>query len=54
MAREPDTLGFRFAVVLALAVIIIAITTWAFPEKVASAVSVPTDAIYRAQHVNLF
>ena len=29
MAQAPDSLGFRFAVVLALAVIIVAITTWA-------------------------
>jgi hypothetical protein len=53
MARESDSLGFRFAVVLALAVMIVAITTWALPHKLASAVA-PTDAIYRAQHVNLF
>lgn len=53
MAREPDSLGFRFAVVLALAVVVVAIATWAFPHKVA-AVSVTTDPIYRAQNVNLF
>jgi hypothetical protein len=54
MAQEPDTLGFRFAVVLALTVIIVAITTWASHHKPASAVPTPTDAIYRAQHLNLF
>jgi len=31
MAQEPDSLGFRFAVVLALTVIIVAITTWGVP-----------------------
>jgi len=54
MAREPDSLAFRFAVVLALTVIIVAITTWASHHKLASAVPVPTDPIYRAQHLNLF
>jgi hypothetical protein len=54
LAREPDSLAFRFAVILALAVIIVAITTWASHHKRASAVPSPTDAIYRAQHLNLF
>jgi hypothetical protein len=54
MAREPDSLAFRFTVVIALAVIIVAITTWASDHKRASAVPIPTDAIYRTQHLNLF
>jgi hypothetical protein len=54
MAREPDSLAFRFAVVIALAVIIVAITTWASHNKRASAVPIPADAIYRTQHLNLF
>jgi hypothetical protein len=54
MAREPDSLAFRFAVVIALAMIIVAITTWASQYKRASAVQIPTDAIYRTQHLNLF
>ena len=29
MAQEPDSLAFRFAVVLALAVIVLLVTTWA-------------------------
>ena len=53
MTLETDSLGFRFAVVVALAVVVVAIATWAFPEKVA-AVLAPTDPIYRAQNVNLF
>jgi hypothetical protein len=52
MARAPDSLGFRFAVILAVAAIIVAITAWQSPLKRASAVR--TDAIYRAQHLNLF
>jgi hypothetical protein len=54
MALKPDSLAFRFAVVLALALIVVAITTWAYHHKPASAVPIPTDAIYRAQHLNLF
>ena len=56
MAQEPDSLAFRFAVVLALALIILAATMWAAPPNAAKdkAVPIPTDAIYRAQHLNLF
>ena len=55
MAQTPDSLGFRFAVVLALAVIILAITTWAANHERASAGSTPpSEVIYRAQHLNLF
>ena len=32
MARQPDSLGFRFALVLALAVIVLALTTWLGPK----------------------
>ena len=31
MAQEPDSLAFRFAVVLALAVIVLILATWAAP-----------------------
>jgi hypothetical protein len=55
MAQAPDSLGFRFAVVLALAAIIVAITTWAANQERASAGSPPpSQVIYRAQHLNLF
>jgi hypothetical protein len=55
MARAPDTLGFRFAVILALAVIIVAITTWAANHESASAGSTPpSGVIYRAQHLVLY
>ena len=52
MARAPDSLGFKFAVVLGVAAILVAITAWQAPLKRASAVH--TDSIYRAQHLNLF
>jgi hypothetical protein len=52
MSRAPDSLGFRFAVILAVAAIFVAITAWQAPLKRASAVH--THSIYRAQHLNLF
>jgi hypothetical protein len=54
MARAPDSLGFRFAVVLALAVIIVAITTWVANHERASAGSTSPSVIYRAQHLILY
>jgi hypothetical protein len=56
MAQEPDSLAFRFAVVLALALIVLA-TMWAAPPNAANDTATPSphsDAIYRAQHLNLF
>jgi len=56
MAQEPDNLAFRFAVVLALAGIVLALTTWATPPKLASnsaAPFPPSEAIYRSQLLNL-
>jgi hypothetical protein len=57
MAQQPDSLAFRFAVVLALAVIVLLVTTWAAPPHGANDTDTPiphSDAIYRAQHLNLF
>jgi hypothetical protein len=57
MAQEPDSLAFRFAMVLVMAVTILAITTWAAPPHPANDTATPiphSDAIYRAQHLNLF
>jgi hypothetical protein len=54
MAPEPNSLAFGFAGIVALAVIVLAATTWALHHKTASAVPIPTDAIYQAQHLNLF
>lgn len=52
MARAPDSLGFRFAVILGVAAIFVAMMAWQAPLKRASAVH--TASIYRAQHLNLF
>jgi hypothetical protein len=52
-----DSLIFRFAVILALAVIVLLVTTWAAPPLPANDPATPiprSDAIYRAQHLNLF
>jgi hypothetical protein len=57
MAQEPDSLAFRFAVVLALAVIILVVMTLAAPPHPANDTAAPiplSDPIYRAQHLNLY
>jgi hypothetical protein len=46
MAQERDSLAFRVAVVLALAVIVLLVTTWAAPPANDTATSIPrSDAI---------
>jgi len=52
MALQPHRLEFKpfefiFAMVLAMAVTILAIMTWAAPIP-------PTEPIYRPQHLNLY
>jgi hypothetical protein len=57
MAHEPDSLAFRFAVVLGLAVIILAVMTIAAPPHPANDTAAPipsSDPIYRAQYLNLY
>jgi hypothetical protein len=57
MAQERDSLAFRVAVVLALAAIVVLVTTWTAPPHPANDTATPiphSDAIYRAQHLNLF
>jgi hypothetical protein len=57
MAREPDSLAFRFAVVLALAVIILVVMTLAAPPHPTNDTAAPipsNDPIYRAQYLNLY
>ena len=49
---EPDRLLFVFGMVLAMAVAILAITTWAGSNWAAPIP--PTDAIYPPQHLNLY
>jgi hypothetical protein len=54
MARKPEParLAFVFGMVLAMAVTILAITTWAGRHWAAPIPA--TDAIYRPQHLNLY
>jgi len=57
VTQERDSLAFRVAVVLALAVVVLLVTTWAAPPLPAKDTAAPiphSDAIYRAQHLNLF
>jgi hypothetical protein len=56
MARQPDSLAFRFALVLALAVIVLALTTWLAPQSASKWATpiAPSEPVYRAQHLNLF
>jgi hypothetical protein len=57
MAQEPDSLAFRFVVVLGLAVIILAVLTMAAPPPPANGTAAPiqsSDPIYRAQYLNLY
>src|SRR5262249_15176928 len=57
MAQGPRS-GFRLGIILAMAVILVAITTWEVSRnnlKSASAGSIPpSEVIYRSQHLNLF
>lgn len=51
MVQQPDNLGFKFALILALlTVVTLTLSTWLGPKSAAPA-SAP---IYRAQHLNLF
>jgi len=57
MARKPDRLAFRFGVVLAVALIVLAIMTWAAPpnpESPSAGPNPPREVIYRPQHLNLY
>jgi len=56
MARQPDSLGFRFALVLALAVVVLALTTWLSPKSASkwAAPIAPSEPVYRAQHLNFY
>ena len=57
MARKPDTLAFAFGMALAVAVTVLAITTWdnaSDPEDAAAAPLAPRQTIYRPQNWNLY
>jgi hypothetical protein len=57
MAPKADRLAFVFGMVLALAVTILAITTWAAPpnpESDSAAPTPPRGTIYRPERWNLY
>jgi hypothetical protein len=57
MAPKPDRLAFVFGMVLAMAMTILAFTTWAGPpdsESESAAPIPPRETIYRPQHWNLY
>jgi len=57
MARKPDRLAFLFGMALAVAVTVLAITTWANapdPDDEAVAPPAPRQTIYRPQYLNLY
>jgi hypothetical protein len=54
MAPKPDRLTFVFGMVLAMAVTILAITTWAAPRDESAAPISPREIIYRPQHLSLY
>jgi hypothetical protein len=61
MTRQPHRLEFKphrfefiFAMVLAMAVTILAITTWAAPLNPESDSAAPIPPIYQSDHRNLY
>ena len=54
MALQPHRLEFIFGMVLAMAVTILAITTWAAPSNPDNDSAAPILPIYRSQHWNLY
>jgi hypothetical protein len=57
MGRKTDGLAFVFAVVLAMAMTVLAITTWAHlpdPEDESAAPLAPRQTIYRPQNWTVY
>jgi hypothetical protein len=57
MAPKPDRLAFIFGMVVAMAVTILAITTWAAPPELegdSAAPILPRQTIYRPDHPNVY
>ena len=51
---KPHRLEFIFAMVLAMAVTVLAITTWAAPPNPGSDSAAPIPSIYQSDHRNLY
>jgi hypothetical protein len=51
---KPHRLEFIFAMVLAMAMTALAITTWAAPSNPEIDWAAPIPPIYRSQHLNLY
>ena len=57
MARKPDGLVYLFGIVLAMAMTVLAITTWAHlpdPEDESAAPLAPRQTIYRPQNWTVY
>ena len=57
MTPKPDRLAFIFGMAVAMAMTILAITTWAAPpnpESDSAAPLSPREMIYRPEHRNLY
>ena len=54
MALQPHRLEFIFGMVLAMAVTILTITTWAAPPNPESDSAAPIPPIYRPYYPNLY
>jgi len=57
MARKPDRLAFALAMVIAMAMTVLAVKTWAgppVPDSDSAAPIPPRETIYRPQHWNLY
>ena len=52
VVAKAGTIALGFGIVLAMAVIILAITTW--PSRDLAAPILPTEAIYQPQHLNVY
>jgi len=46
MARQPDSLGFRFALFLALTVVVVTLMTWVAPQSL-SKWAAPSERVTR-------
>ena len=54
MAPKPDRFAFIFGMAVAVAMTMLAITTWAAPPNPESDSAAPIPPIYRPYHPNLY